>query len=89
MEKDHRGFTHQTIQETSPWVEEEKRNNNCVHSEGLRFAIKNRRTEGEIISEGFLTLFKEVLIISPLCSAVREATKASSCEKNMIKEDEG
>ncbi len=59
MEKDHRGFTHQTIQETSPWVEEEKRNNNCVHSEGLRFAIKNGRTEGEIISEGFLTLFKE------------------------------
>lgn len=34
-------------------------------------------------------LFKEVLIISPLCSTVREATEAASCEKNMIKEDEG
>lgn len=45
MEKDHREFAHQTTQGASPRVGGEKRNNNCVHYEGLKFVIiewKNR-----------------------------------------------
>lgn len=52
MEKDHRGFTHQTTQETSPWVRKEKRNNNCVHSEGLRFVIIEWENRGRNNKQG-------------------------------------
>lgn len=81
METDHKGFHHQTTQGESLWVAPEKRNNNCVHSEGLTFVITGAKNRGEIISWGFLMLVKDELIISLEQSKVRQATGAPCCEE--------
>lgn len=54
----------------------ERGNNYCVHSEGLTFVITGAENRGEIISRGFLMLFKDELIISLRQSKVRQATGA-------------
>lgn len=85
METDRRGFHHQTTQGESLRVAPEKRNNNCVHSEGLTFVITGAENRGEIISQGSLMLFKDELIISLQQSKVTQATMAPCCEETPSK----
>lgn len=81
MEADLRGFHHQTTQGESLRVAPGKRNNYCVHSEGLTFVITGAENRAEIISRGFLMLFKDELIISLRQSKVRRATGAPHREE--------
>lgn len=63
----------------------QKRNNNCVHSEGLTFVITGAENRAEIRSRGILMLFKDELIISLRPSKVRRATGAPPPRRDAIK----
>lgn len=85
VEADLRGFHHQTTQGESLRVAPQRRNNYCVHSEGLTFVITGAENRGEIISRGFLMLFKDELIISLWQSKVRQASGAPCREETPSK----
>lgn len=87
-EKGHRGFAHQTIRGASRRAGGRKKGIIIVYTAKVSvLSSQSGGTEGGIIRQGFLPLFKDVLIISPLCGAARDAGEASSCAGNAIKED--